>query len=72
MSSGRIEKDNYSSFRLFSIDGKTDYQNFSNNQIDKNIKENNDLYEKIDRSIRFGNVETELVKIFEDNVILKV
>lgn len=72
MSSGKIEKDNYASFRLFSIDGKAEYQNFGNAQIDKNIKENNDLYEKIDRSIRFGNIETELVKIFEDNIVLKI
>lgn len=72
MSSGRIEKDNYPSFRLFSINGKTEYQNFGKTQIDKNIKENNDLYEKIDRSIRFGNIETELIKIFEDNIIIKI
>ena len=36
--------------------------------IIKKIKENNELYEKVDRSIRFGNVEGELSKLFEDNI----
>lgn len=72
MSSGKIEKDNYASFRLFAVDGKTEYQTSGNSLIDKKIKENNELYEKVDRSIRFGNVEGELSKLFEDNIILKI
>ncbi|MCR4673492.1 MAG: DUF87 domain-containing protein [Lachnospiraceae bacterium] len=72
MSSGKIEKDNYASFRLFAVDGKSEYQTSGNSLIDKKIKENNELYEKVDRSIRFGNVEGDLSKLFEDNIILKI
>lgn len=72
MSSGRIDSKNYQGFRLFSIDGKLDYQNESNSKIDKEIKENNQLFEKIDRGLRFGNLENEVAMIFEDNIILEI
>ena len=72
MSSGKIESSNFPGFRLFTIDGKIDYQTYGNSQIDKEIKNNNDLFEKIDRGIRFGNLEIELGRVFEDNVIIKI
>lgn len=72
MSSGRIDDTNFPGFRLFPIDGKVEYQNYGNTQIDKEIKENNDLFEKIDRGIRFGNIEIELSKVFEDNMIVRI
>lgn len=72
MSSGKIDRDNYRGFRLFSVDGKTDYQNESDSKIDKAIKENNDLFEKIDRGLRFGNLESELAMIFEDKIIAEI
>lgn len=72
MSSGRIDRGNFPGFRLFTIDGKTEYRNYGNEQIDKEIKNNNDLFEKIDRGIRFGNLEIELAKVFEDNIIVKI
>lgn len=72
MSSGKIDKNNFASFRLFSVDGKTDYQTFGNSQIDKEIKNNNALFEKIDRGIRFGNLDVELSKVFEDNIIVRI
>lgn len=72
MSSGRIDDTNFPGFRLFPIDGKVEYQNYGNTQIDKEIKENNDLFEKIDRGIRFGNIENELSKVFEDNMIVRI
>lgn len=72
MSSGKIEKENYVSFRLFAVDGKSEYQTSGNAQIDKSIRENNDLYEKIDRSIRFGSIEADLNKIFEDSIIVRI
>lgn len=72
MSSGKIDNSNFASFRLFAVDGKTDYQTFGNGQIDKEIKNNNDLFEKIDRGIRFGNLEVELSKVFEDNIIVRI
>ena len=72
MSSGKIDVNNYPEFRLFQIDGKVEYLNDGNGQIDKKIKENNDLFEKIDRGIRFGNLEIELSKIFESKVIIQI
>lgn len=72
MSSGHIDTKNYQGFRLFSIDGKVDYQNESNQRIDKEIKENNQLFEKIDRGLRFGNLESEMSMIFEDNIIAEI
>lgn len=72
MSSGKIDTKNFPGFRLFRVEGKVEYQNDGNVQIDKKIKENNDLFEKIDRGIRFGNLEMELSKIFEDKVIVQI
>ena len=72
MSSGSIEKENYPGFRLFPVDGKKDYQNEGKTQIDKKIKENHDLFEKIDRSIRFGNVEADLAEDFEDGFLMRI
>ncbi len=72
MSSGKIEMSNFHGFRLFAVDGKKDYQNFGSSQIDKEIKNNNSLFEKIDRGIRFGNLEAELSKVFEDGMISKI
>lgn len=72
MSSGKIDASNFSGFRLFQVDGKVEYLNDGNGQIDKKIKENNDLFEKIDRGIRFGNLEAELSKVFEDKVIEQI
>ena len=56
------DRSNYQSFRLFAVAGKTDYQNESDAKIDKIIKENNILYERIDRGLRFGNLEAEMSK----------
>lgn len=72
MSSGKIDEKNYQGFRLFSVDGKTEYQNEGNGQIDKKIKSNNDLFEKIDRGLRFGNLEAEVSNYFEDNIIIEL
>lgn len=72
MSSGRIDDRCFAGFRLFPVDGKTEYQNYGNSQIDKMIKENNALFEKIDRGIRFGDLELVLAKDFEEPFILKI
>lgn len=72
MSSGSIEKENYPGFRLFPVDGKKDYQNEGKAQIDKKIKDNHELFEKIDRSIRFGNVEADLAEDFEDSFLMRI
>lgn len=69
MSSGKIDQSNYQSFRLFAVAGKTDYQNESDAKIDKIIKENNILYERIDRGLRFGNLEAEMSKTLDTNII---
>lgn len=72
MSSGFIDVSNYVGFRLFPVNGKKDYQNFSQIQIDKEIKNNHDLFERIDQSIRFGNFESDLSDDFEENFINRI
>lgn len=72
MSSGKIEASNFPEFRLFAVDGKKDYQTYKDGQIDKEIRNNNDLFEKIDRGIRFGNLEVELCRVFEGNTIIEI
>ena len=72
MSSGRIDPIHFPGFRLFTVDGKAEYQNYGNGQIDKEIKNNNEMFEKIDRGIRFGNLQAELSKVFEDNIIARI
>lgn len=72
MSSGKIDDRSFAGFRLFPIDGKTEYQNYGSAQIDKLIKENNALFEKIDRGIRFGDLEVTLSKDFEESFIVRI
>ncbi|WP_407399378.1 helicase HerA domain-containing protein [Anaerovibrio sp.] len=72
VSSGKIDKTHFAGFRLFPIDGKTQYQNYGKKQIDKLINENNILFEKIDRGIRLGNLESEIAKDFEESYINKM
>ena len=69
MSSGKIDNSSFPGFRLFGIDGKKDYQNYGIKQIDKEIKNNNYLYEKIDRGFRYATLKTDLFKIFEEDFI---
>ena len=72
MSSGKIDDRSFAGFRLFPIDGKTEYQNYGSSQIDKEIKANNALFEKIDRGIRFGDLEVVLSKDFEESFIVRI
>jgi len=72
MSSGRIDSGSFSGFRLFPMDGKNEYKNYGTTALDKLIKNNNALFEKIDRGIRFGDLELVLSKDFEESFILKI
>ena len=72
MSSGSIDPENYAGFRLFPVNGKIDYQNYGRSQIEKEIKNNHELFERVDRSIRFANLESDLSDDFEENFILKI
>ena len=72
MSSGKIDDRSFAGFRLFPIDGKVEYQNFGSSQIDKLIRDNNVLFEKIDRGIRFGNLDVTLSKDFEESFITRI
>lgn len=72
MSSGEIAISSFAGFRLFPIDGKVEYQNYGEKQIEKEIKNNNALFEKIDRGIRFGDLENSLAKEFEESYIQKI
>lgn len=72
MSSGRIQSENFNSFRLFYVDGKKDYINESESAVDKEIKENHKIFDKIDVCFRFGNVSSELSQYFDDAFITKM
>ena len=72
VSRGSVEKENFSGFRLFELDEKTQSQIFSDADIDKKIKESNELFERIDRDIRFGNVSTDLASDFDDRFINRI
>ena len=72
MSSGKVNKENFPGFRLFTIDGKADYQTNNKNEVNKFLKQNNELYERIDRSIRIGNLEADLSDDFDDKFIQRI
>ena len=69
MSSGSIEKKEFPGFRLFYINGKTDFDTYGENRVKKEIQRDHELFERIDRSVRFGNVETDLSADFDDRFI---
>lgn len=72
MSSGKVNKDNFPGFRLFTIDGKADYQTNNKNEVSKFLQQNNELFERIDRSIRIGNLETDLSDDFDEKFIQRI
>lgn len=72
MSAGAIKRESFPGFRLFYVDGKTEYQNEGQAAVDKKIKENNLLFERIDRSIRFGNLSLDLAKDFDEVFIARI
>ncbi|WP_159442070.1 helicase HerA domain-containing protein [Clostridium sp. Marseille-P2415] len=72
MSGGLVARNNFPGFRLFYVDGKKDFSNFGKMQIDKELKKNNQFFERIDRSIRFGNLESDLSNDFEDSFIIRI
>lgn len=72
MSSGKVNKENFPGFRLFTIDGKADYQTNNKNEVSKFLQQNNELFERIDRSIRIGNLETDLSDDFDEKFIQRI
>ena len=72
MSSGKINDNLYPGFRLFAIDGKKDFGGQSSSQIRKIIRKNHDLFEQIDRCVRFGNIEVDLSADFDEKFISRL
>ena len=72
MSAGIIQKESFAGFRLFYVDGKTEYLNEGTSTIDRHIRDNNDIFEKIDRCFRFGNASLDLAKDFDDYFITRI
>jgi len=72
MSAGKIQKESFPGFRLFYVDGKVEYFNEGQSAVDKKIKDNNFLFERIDRCFRFGNVSYDLAKDFDDSFITRI
>ena len=69
MSSGSIDESVFPGFRLFYINGKTDFDTYGEYQVKREIRRDHELFERIDRSVRFGNVETDLSADFDDRFI---
>lgn len=72
MGAGRIQRETFAGFRLFYVDGKSEYYNEGQSAVDKKIKENNNLFERIDRCFRFGNVSSDLAKDFDEHFITRI
>lgn len=72
MAAGTIKKQSFNGFRLFYIDGKTEYSVESQTAVDKNIKDNHNIFEKIDICFRFGNAISDLAKEFDESFILEM
>ncbi len=72
MSAGEIKRESFAGFRLFYVDGKTEYFNEGQSAVDRKIKDNNVLFERIDRCFRFGNVFVDLSKDFDDSFIIRI
>lgn len=72
MNAGRIQRESFVGFRLFYVDGKSEYYNEGQPAVDKKIKDNNSLFEKIDRSFRFGNASQDLAKDFDEGFIIDI
>lgn len=72
MSAGEIKRESFAGFRLFYVDGKTEYFNEGQSSVDRKIKDNNVLFERIDRCFRFGNVSVDLSKDFDDGFITRI
>lgn len=72
MSNGVIDSSIFPGFRLFYVDGKQEFETLSETQLKKEIKKNHDLFEQIDRSVRFGNIEADLSSDFDDKFITEV
>lgn len=69
ISEGAIDENIFPGFRLFYVDGKSEYPTLNEKQIEKEIRTNNEWFERIDRSIRFGNLERDLNNDFDDKFI---
>ena len=72
MSSGMIQKDSFIGFRLFYVDGKSEYINVGEKDVRKTIDADHSIFEKIDTCFRFGNAASGLSKLFDDSFIEKM
>lgn len=72
MSIGTIKRDKFPGLRMFAVDGKKDFQNYNINQIKRALKDNHEMFERIERGIRSGNLEAELTSQFDASFIKKI
>ena len=72
LSNGELSRDCFVGFRLFSVDGKHDFQTLGDKKLENMVRENNDLFEKIDRGLHFGSLEKDLSSTFEDKMINRI
>ena len=65
---GEIKEENFASLKFFPINGKRDYQDWNQKDIDKDIKENNKLFEEIENNFQSGNLD--LSEYFGDSDLI--
>lgn len=70
INTGSIKQENYKEFRLF-YDPNLE-PNMKIKDIKKRLDENNSFFEKIDQSIRFGDIERDLDSYFTDKLVDKI
>lgn len=67
---GCIEKEEYKDFRVF-IDSELESLVHTKQMI-KKLKENNSIFEKVDYSVKYGNVEADLESMFDEKLLSKL
>ena len=72
MSGGIVGQEVFPGFRLFYMDGKREFPNVGRAMINRELKKNNQLFERINRSIRFGNVEMDLSDDFDSSFVAQI
>lgn len=70
INTGTIKEENYKEFRLF-YDPDLD-SDMKSKDIKRRLDENNYFFERIDQSIRFGDIERDLDSYFTDKLIDKI
>lgn len=71
MENGKIAEENYPALHLFRMEN-SNIENTNETQLKKDVRRNYELFELINRSLRFGNANIDLIDKFKENFISKL